>query len=842
MIDLEAEEPHLSLRLTFHSLLQAPEVFRIQPNAVTLSATAAHAAASRNPRPPTTPDARESTYCAKADCWSAAIFIYEVLCGSSPFGHIQDRKALEHAVLFEPIRAPSKVSAAAANFLCIALDRVPQTRMCIAEMISHPWLASAAEAAAVEQRDTPLLACTQPLVLPAVPTSTSAPRKNASRYNPCVSGRNNSPHTVIGFAAPGYDASMESPAINGHATPSFMTKATTMPQVHPQEGSQSSDFSESSDSIDAEFIPAQGPPFACAVKKLYATFHMPTSPSPARTSDGLRKCASASNCMMKHDHTVACSTYRSRQYTSTSAISTSVMPTSSLTQALLAQNIAPMHCSSSPSHSDYAHSPTYSVPSRTASMNLMLPEGSHDGSRSLGKSSSSGSAPVAVVTIVYAAAEQGRPCSPAVTVGTLPCITEAAIEREAVEPGRAINNTAMCTDAVCLNPVTCVPAGRCSGDGGRPSRPWDGDDDTDNVTTALKEAADTQQAASEPVFTSSGEAVKAIDRVCNNLVSAALKPVATAVPICAHRSTEELEGEVEDIVGGSSLDDDRSFDVRGSWGGSIDSTAGAAVVRMMDHFRDSGIAHTSVNPGRCGSVPSSNTASCEFAEGTVLNSCLCHSSCAECSDLNGTTEEEETVDGFSRSCSEKDKTSCFAACAELGPCVHVKGGDRKASAGSSPGSVGCGVHTAGAISIQPQHLVVQERGTGSGIYGSSTPASSSIAAVSNVRGDKPACLQHHRSDEISRAHRCGLPCAAAVEGTAQMTSGPVACTFYEVPGGALEHSLGDKQGCEVAESANAWRGADSTESLHVLAKNTPSQEQLSVLQTSPVYTGDVHAT
>lgn len=222
------EEPNgYEVHLTFCLLLQAPEVVRIQPGckATSLSASATHAATSPKPHAGAPSDLaakgtaveRGTAYCDKADCWSAAIFIYEVLCGSSPFGHIRDRQALEHAVLYEPIRAPSWVSAPAAQFLCVALDRAPQARMCITEMLSHPWLASAAEAAAAQPSDTSLLACKEPPVLPYVPTASSAPEKNVPGGGPIVAVH--SPHRVVGFAAPHSADHEASPALNAAISP-----------------------------------------------------------------------------------------------------------------------------------------------------------------------------------------------------------------------------------------------------------------------------------------------------------------------------------------------------------------------------------------------------------------------------------------------------------------------------------------------------------------------------------------------------------------------------------------------------------------------------------------------
>lgn len=84
--------------------------------------------------------ARNRPYSDKADCWSAAVFLYEVLTGSTPFAHIHDRHALERAVLFSPISPPSYLSPLSRGFLTWALNRTPRLRPSVQEMLQHPWL------------------------------------------------------------------------------------------------------------------------------------------------------------------------------------------------------------------------------------------------------------------------------------------------------------------------------------------------------------------------------------------------------------------------------------------------------------------------------------------------------------------------------------------------------------------------------------------------------------------------------------------------------------------------------------------------------------------------------
>lgn len=76
----------------------------------------------------------------KADCWSSAVFIYEVLTGATPFAHIHNCQALERAVLFGPISPPAHLSPMACAFLTWALNRTPQMRPSIEQMTQHMWL------------------------------------------------------------------------------------------------------------------------------------------------------------------------------------------------------------------------------------------------------------------------------------------------------------------------------------------------------------------------------------------------------------------------------------------------------------------------------------------------------------------------------------------------------------------------------------------------------------------------------------------------------------------------------------------------------------------------------
>lgn len=325
------------------------------------------------------------------------------------------------------------------------------------------------------------------------------------------------------------------------------------------------------------------------------------------------------------------------------------------------------------------------------------------------------------------------------------------------------------------------------------------------------------------------------DRVCNNLMTCSLEPATRAVAVNMHSSTEGPTGEADNVACGSSGDDDRSFEVRGSWGGSIDSTAGAAVARMMGRLKLHGELHTrtSTDSGHCRSMPSSNTASCEFAEGATLNSCLCHSSFAACSDLNGMAEEDTADEGCSRTGSEREKPSVIVASAELGQCGQEYHKEWPSAAPCLLSAQECGLCGTEAISIQPQHLVVQEHATGS-------LASSSMVTGSAVSTDKPGGLQHQRST-TARTHGGALQCTtghAAAEGAAQMSDGPASHVFCVLHGGALERELSGKRDCkEQPESSGTCRGPDSTQSLHALADHTSSQERLSALPASPVCTG-----
>ena len=128
-------------------------------------------------------------------------------------------------------------------------------------------------------------------------------------------------------------------------------------------------------------------------------------------------------------------------------------------------------------------------------------------------------------------------------------------------------------------------------------------------------------------------------------------------------------------------------------------------------------------------------------------------------------------------------------------------------------------------------------------------ASSSMVTGSAVSSDKPAGLQQ-RGSSAGRVHGAGLPCAMGhacghAEGAAQMPDGPASHVFCGVRGGALEHSLSGKQSCgsgKQLEAASVCPGADSAQSLHVLADASSSQEQLGVLQACSVYAGDADST
>lgn len=808
--------------LTLGSCMQAPEVFRILPGAQTApaSASAAHAVVSPQQEGTAPSDgstkgsgrAHDSAYCAKADCWSAAVFVYEVLCGTAPFGHIRDRQALEHAILHAPILPPSQVSEPAAQFLMAALDRTPETRMSIMEMLCHPWLVSVA---AVERKGPTLLASSKP-GLPAAAAASAPGNHTYSRFLP---ERNDSPRTVIGFAAPRGASSLAGPCLQGITNPGIMAA--------PPAQDQESSLQSSSDSSVPSFFQA---PVAAArevVKKPYATFEVATSPStrPGRTSEALRKCASASSCTLKyHEHNGSCGTVKSRISTSTSALP---MPTSSLTLALLDQNVSSNRNSTCSHHStEYSHSPTSSV-QRGDCMPPVLLDGRQDAPRSLPRSNNSGAAPVAKVTIVYAAGEQGKTCSPASALGAtpLPCISEAALEREALEAGRTANGSP-CTDADCFNPTICASAGRCNGN--LLSQAPHGVTCAASVSLVVDETdvqiVETPAELPAPAAYSVGQTAEE----CNDTMPWKLKPVATITAGIVDKSGSTLEPEGRDIVSGCSPDEDRTFEVRGSWGGSVDSTAGAAVARMMDRFRNCAFKQTSANTSRRVSEQSDMSA-WEFPWGGGLSKNLCASCSAEFGELNVLTEEEQPVDDCCHSCLEKCRAASVAACSELQPGSELCGDGQDNNAKSQQllpalDLVSATELSAQAISIVPQHLEVQEHATGSlampetlGAYGDWHSSSSASRLAGS--GEKPA------------AHACAdSRCCAAKSSRVSAA-----------PAGALSQALSGAEGLKSTSVATAWQASSSRQSLHVRTENTPSQDQLGVLRASPVYTEETRA-
>lgn len=118
------------------------------------------------------------------------MFVYEVLTGSTPFAHIHDRRALEQAVLFSPISPPRYLSPLSQEFLTWALNRTPQVRPSVPEMLKSPWLHRACLPAPVSPNQVAAETSTPPSASPHACVHRAAPEAAVQLERECASNDN----------------------------------------------------------------------------------------------------------------------------------------------------------------------------------------------------------------------------------------------------------------------------------------------------------------------------------------------------------------------------------------------------------------------------------------------------------------------------------------------------------------------------------------------------------------------------------------------------------------------------------------------------------------------------
>lgn len=81
-------------------------------------------------------------YNEKVDIWAVGVLVFELLSGRPPF-EVEDPKETAKLILAAKVpELPSTVSAAAEDFIKLALQKKPTQRPSASELLQHPWVSS----------------------------------------------------------------------------------------------------------------------------------------------------------------------------------------------------------------------------------------------------------------------------------------------------------------------------------------------------------------------------------------------------------------------------------------------------------------------------------------------------------------------------------------------------------------------------------------------------------------------------------------------------------------------------------------------------------------------------